>query len=94
MLIEDISLSIVVLLGFTVMLYLVLIRPQLKRCKKHEKLLSTLEKGDEVVTMGGIIGTIVSLDEPDEVVIEVSEGNQLRVIRSMVEKRLAQKKAN
>ncbi len=43
--------------------YFLLIRPQQKRAKDHKLLLSTLKKGDEIVTNGGVVGTVVTVDE-------------------------------
>jgi preprotein translocase subunit YajC len=63
--------------------YLVMIRPQRKRQKEHETLMQELQKGDRVVTAGGIYGTIESLSE-DSVVIKVESGATLRVARGSV----------
>jgi preprotein translocase subunit YajC len=46
-----------------VLMYFLLIRPQQKRAKEHKNLLGALKKGDEVVTNGGIIGTVASVDD-------------------------------
>ena len=46
-----------------VLMYFLLIRPQQKRAKEHKALLAELKKGDEVVTNGGIIGKVISVDE-------------------------------
>lgn len=46
-----------------VIFYFLLIRPQQKRAKEHKTLLAALKAGDEVVTNGGIIGTVKSVDE-------------------------------
>lgn len=43
--------------------YFMLIRPQNKRAKEHRNLLSSLKKGDEIITSGGILAKVVSLDE-------------------------------
>ncbi|MBT3277600.1 preprotein translocase subunit YajC [Candidatus Thioglobus sp.] len=46
-----------------VLMYFLLIRPQQKRAKEHKVLLGTLKTGDEVVTNGGVVGTVASVDE-------------------------------
>ncbi|HIG89062.1 preprotein translocase subunit YajC [Candidatus Thioglobus sp.] len=51
------------LLVMFVLMYFLLIRPQQKRAKEHKTLLSELKKGDEVVTNGGVIGKVISVDE-------------------------------
>lgn len=51
------------LIGLFVLMYFLLIRPQQKRAKEHKALLADLKKGDEVVTNGGIVGKISSVDD-------------------------------
>ena len=63
--------------------YLVMIRPQRRRQKEHEQLMQDLQKGDNVMTAGGIYGRIESLSE-DSVVIKVESGTTLRVARGSV----------
>lgn len=63
--------------------YLIMIRPQRRRQKEHEQLMQELQKGDRVMTAGGIYGTIESLSE-DSVVIKVESGATLRVARGSV----------
>jgi preprotein translocase subunit YajC len=63
--------------------YFVMIRPQRKRQKEHEQLMQDLQKGDSVMTAGGIYGRIESLSE-DSVVIKVESGATLRVARGSV----------
>ncbi|WP_424680659.1 preprotein translocase subunit YajC, partial [Escherichia coli] len=46
-----------------VVLYFVMIRPQMKRQKEHRSMVEALAKGDEVATAGGILGRVVDLDE-------------------------------
>ena len=63
--------------------YFVMIRPQRKRQKQHETMVRELQKGDKVITAGGIYGTIDSLSE-DSIVIKVESGATLRVARGSV----------
>ncbi len=56
-----------------VVLWFLMIRPQMKKAKEHQKLVSELAKGDEVVTQGGIAGRIVKIGE-NYVTLEVAEG--------------------
>ncbi len=66
-----------------IVFYFLLIRPQVKRAKEHKKMVETLAKGDEVVTSGGILGKIKSVDE-SFVGLEVAEGIELKVQKSAV----------
>ncbi|MBC3422758.1 MULTISPECIES: preprotein translocase subunit YajC [unclassified Pseudomonas] len=65
------------LVGFLVIFYLMIWRPQAKRAKEQKNLLSALQKGDEVVTNGGIAGKIVKVSD-DFVVLEVSDNVELK----------------
>lgn len=51
------------LIFLLIIFYVILIRPQQKRMKEHQKLVSNLKKGDRVATSGGMIGTIVTVKE-------------------------------
>jgi preprotein translocase subunit YajC len=78
------------LLSFAILavaFYLLLIRPQQRRQKEHQALMAALAVGDRVVTIGGIFGTIRSLDD-DRVGIEVAPSVVIEVARSAVARRL------
>jgi preprotein translocase subunit YajC len=64
--------------GFILIFYFLMWRPQSKRAKEHKNLVSSLGKGDEVVTNGGIAGKITKVTE-DFVSVEVSEGVELKI---------------
>jgi len=64
-------------------MYFLMIRPQQKRMKEHQSLISSLKNGDEVVTTAGIIGTIAGMSEK-VVTLEVSKNVQLKILKSQV----------
>jgi preprotein translocase subunit YajC len=64
-------------------IYFLILRPQSKKAKEHQKMLSELKKGDDVVTQGGIIGKISGIKD-NEITLQVQEGVRLRVTRSSV----------
>ncbi|MDQ3643833.1 MAG: preprotein translocase subunit YajC, partial [Actinomycetota bacterium] len=64
-----------------------LILPQQRRMKQHQAVVASLRAGDEVVTAGGVYGTITSVDE-DTLAVEVAPGVVLRVLRSAVSQRV------
>ncbi|MDZ7362889.1 MAG: preprotein translocase subunit YajC [candidate division KSB1 bacterium] len=77
-----------IILIFVIMYFLIL-RPQAKRQKEHQKMLESLQKGDEVMTAGGIYGTIVGMREKDTVVIvEVDKNVKLNVARSSIARKV------
>jgi preprotein translocase subunit YajC len=63
--------------------YFMIIRPQQKRAKEREKLLSNLEKGDKVVTSGGIHGTIAGIDEKT-ILLAITDNVKVKVERSAI----------
>ncbi|MDD5339061.1 MAG: preprotein translocase subunit YajC [Dehalococcoidales bacterium] len=65
------------------MFYFLMIRPQRKRQKEHEKMMQELQKGDKIVTAGGIYGVIENVRD-DSMVIKVEGGTTLRVARNSV----------
>jgi preprotein translocase subunit YajC len=65
--------------------YFVLLRPQMKRQKETQAMLSKLGKGDEVITRGGIIGKITGVSDDGIVVLELQEKVRVRIPRSFIE---------
>jgi len=63
--------------------YFMLIRPQMKRAKEHRQLVAGLQKGDEVVTSGGLLGKLTSIDD-SFVTVKVAENTEIRVQRHAV----------
>ena len=63
--------------------YFMIIRPQQKRSKEREKMLSNIQKGDKVVTSGGLHGTIAGLDEKT-VLLQVGDNIKLKFERSAI----------
>lgn len=73
-----------------VVFYFLLIRPQQKKMREHREMLSAIRRGDQVVTGGGIIGTVIKvIDESDELQVEIAEGVRVRVQRSAISAVLA-----
>jgi len=66
-----------------VVFYFFLIRPQQKRQKQVSQMQQNLAKGDQIITIGGLHGTVDAIDE-DVVVIKVNENNRLRFDRSAI----------
>jgi preprotein translocase subunit YajC len=63
--------------------YFLLIRPQQRRVRQQRELVNSLQVGDEVITIGGMLGTIRNMNE-DEVTLEVSPGTEIRIVKSAV----------
>ena len=71
------------ILAMFAIMYFLVIRPQSKKAKEHQKMLSELKKGDDVSTQGGIIGKITGMKD-SEVTLQLQEGVRVRVLRSSV----------
>jgi preprotein translocase subunit YajC len=80
---ESSLLSLLPLVLMFVVLYFIMIRPQMKRQKEHKTLIDALAKGDEVVTSGGVLGRVSKLGE-SFVHVEVANGVELQVQRSSI----------
>ncbi len=75
--------SLIMLAVFGLIFYFLLIRPQSKRQKEHKTMISSIEKGDEVVTNGGLIGKVTKLDD-NLLMLKVSDNTEVMVQRGMV----------
>jgi preprotein translocase subunit YajC len=71
------------LIAIFAIFYFLVLRPQSKKAKDHQKMLSELKKGDDVTTQGGIIGKITGIKD-NEITLQVQEGVRLRFLRSAV----------
>jgi preprotein translocase subunit YajC len=67
-----------------VLLYFLMIRPQMKRAKETKAMIEALQKGDEVITAGGVVGRITKLGE-QYVTLEIAPGTEIVVQRSAVQ---------
>lgn len=72
------------LLLIFVVFYFLLIRPQQKKMKVHKEMLSTIRRGDRIVTGGGIFGTVTKVINDGELQVEIADGVKVRVDRGMV----------
>ena len=82
----DLGSSLVSMLPLALMfvvLYFIMIRPQMKKQKEHRAMIDALAKGDEVVTAGGLLGRVTSITE-NHIGLEVANGVEVRMQRSAV----------
>lgn len=75
--------NLVMLIVLFVVFYFLLIRPQTKRVKEHKQMVDSLEKGDEVVTNGGLLGRIINLGD-NFVMLEIDSNTHVKVQRQSV----------
>ena len=67
-----------------VIFYFFLIRPQQKRVKDHKTMVSSLKRGDEVITSGGIIGIVERVMEDDRIEVKLSDNVKVQIIKSTI----------
>jgi preprotein translocase subunit YajC len=80
---ESTLFSLLPLVLMFVVLYFIMIRPQMKKQKEHKAMIEALAKGDEVVIGGGVIGRVAKLGD-NFLHVEVSSGVELQVQRAAV----------
>lgn len=67
-----------------VIFYFLLIRPQQKKMKQHREMIQSLERGDRIVTSGGIVGQIIKVTSDSEVEVEIAQGTRVQVMRQTI----------
>lgn len=76
--------SIGLIVFMVIFFYFMMIRPQKKRAKAHRDLMSSISKGDEVLTNGGLIGKVVKVNENGFVEISLNENNHVMIKRDFI----------
>lgn len=76
--------SLLPLVLIFVVFYFLLIRPQQKKMKAHREMIGSLKRGDKVLTSGGIIGSIVKVEDDDTLLVEIAKDVRVRVARSTI----------
>ncbi len=70
------------------LMWVLLIRPQQRRMRQHQEVVSSLRPGDEIVTAGGLYGTIQAIDD-EKMTLEIAPGIVVRVLRAAVSQRVS-----
>ena len=77
--------STFIMMGLLIAIFWFLIfRPQQKRMKTHQAMLSAIKRGDVVVTNGGIVGKVTKVVEGEDLEVEVAQGMKVKVVRGMI----------
>jgi preprotein translocase subunit YajC len=80
--------TLIMLMAFVGIFYFLLIRPQRQQQKRHQEMVQSLKRGDEVATVGGIVGRIVHVKD-DRLTIKTAEDTRLIVERDKVARKFA-----
>lgn len=67
-----------------VVFYFLLIRPQQKQLKEHRSKIEAIRRGDQILTGGGIIGTVTKVTNDEELQVEIADGLRVRVRRATI----------
>ncbi len=78
------GLSWIFLPAMLIVFYFFLIRPQQKKAKEQTLFLDNMQKGDKVVTMGGIHGKIVGIDQNDMILLQIDEGTKIKINKAAI----------
>ena len=76
--------SILLILAMFAVMYFLMIRPQMKRAKEHKAMVESMQKGDEVVTAGGILGRITKVDD-QYITVAIAEGVEIQAQRAAIQ---------
>lgn len=76
--------QLVLMGGIILVFWLFMIRPQAKKAKDQKKFVDNMQKGDKVVTIAGIHGTISKINEDNTLQLEVSPGSYLKIEKSSI----------
>ena len=76
--------QLILLLAMLVLLWALLIRPQRSRQRQQQELLTSVEPGDEILTVGGLYGIVQEIDEEDDLIVEVADAVHVRIARRAV----------
>ncbi|RKS85741.1 protein translocase subunit yajC [Orbus hercynius] len=74
----------IMLVVFGLFFYFMIMRPQQKRAKAHKELMSSISKGDEVLTNGGLIGRVAKISENGYVAIELNDTTEVVIKRDFI----------
>ena len=65
-------------------MYFLLIRPQQKKVKEHQAMVEAVRRGDQVITQGGLVGKVTKVKDDGEIMVEIADGVQVRVIKHTI----------
>ena len=80
---QDMLIQFLPLIGLVVLFYFLMIRPQQRRAKQHQEMLSAIKRNDTVVLSSGVIGKVVRVEEK-EVGVEIATGVTVKVRKGMI----------
>ena len=80
----DLIVQFAPILLLVVIFWLLIFRPQQKRMKAQQAMLSAISRGDTVVTTGGIVGKVTKVVEGEDLEVEIAQGTRVKIVRGMI----------
>ncbi|RYE07817.1 MAG: preprotein translocase subunit YajC [Hyphomicrobiales bacterium] len=80
----DLLIQFAPILLLVVIFWLLIFRPQQKRMKAQQAMLSAITRGDTVVTTGGIVGKVVKAVDGEDLEVEIAQGTRVKIVRGMI----------
>lgn len=80
----DLLIQFAPILLLVVIFWLLIFRPQQKRMKAQQAMLSAISRGDTVVTTGGIIGKVTKAVDGEDLEVEIAQGTRVKLVRTMI----------
>ncbi len=80
---QDMLIQFLPLIGLVVLFYFLMIRPQQKRMKLHQQMITNLKRNDTVVLNSGVIGKVVRVEDK-EIGLEIAQGVSIKVVKGMI----------
>ncbi|MFA9205865.1 MAG: preprotein translocase subunit YajC [Burkholderiaceae bacterium] len=81
---SNVSFQLILMGGIFLVFWLFMIRPQAKKAKEQKKFIDDIQKGDKIVTIAGIHGTVNKVNEDNTIQLEVSPGSYLKLEKSSI----------
>ena len=81
---SDLLIQFAPILLLVVIFWLLIFRPQQKRMKAQQAMLSAITRGDTVVTTGGIVGKVTKAVDGEDLEVEIAQGTRVKIVRGMI----------
>ena len=81
---DDLLIQFAPILLLVVIFWLLIFRPQQKRMKAQQAMLSAITRGDTVVTTGGIVGKVTKAVDGEDLEVEIAQGTRVKIVRGMI----------
>ena len=82
--ITDLLIQFAPILLLVVIFWLLIFRPQQKRAKAQQAMLSSITRGDTVVTTGGMVGKVTKAVDGEDLEVEIAQGTRVKIVRGMI----------